>query len=258
MRLRMMDRTTGFFVFSGVALILGVEARLSADDGGILGRLFRSNEPAASPYTATRPSSTRGPAAAGTTTPVPAGGISQFGDLPQTAPVAATGPENRISPRPRSSQPVTTADPILSRIAIGRSSDGSQFGMSLQIHADGTVIDSEGVHRLRPGDLRTIGEVIQSGELYRLRGHCGAPATDFLEYVQIIVYERRMGRLTAHAFSYSGNPQGCDPSLRKLHEAIEALQVKLSRPTTGPGTPAPANAASQPIPTGAPIPLSAP
>lgn len=256
MRLRAVGRTTWFVVVSGAVLILGVGVRLRADDGGILGRLFRSNEPAASPYAA-RPAATRGPAA-GLTAPAPVGGVAPLGDLPQTPPVTASGPENRIAPRPRSSPPVTTADPILSRIAIGRSSDGGQFGMALQIHADGTVIDSEGVHRLRPGDLRAIVETIQSGELYRLRGHCGAPATDFLEYVQIIVYERRMGRLTAHAFSYSGNPQGCDPSLRKLHEALETLQVKISRPAASPAAPAPASTRAQPIPSSEPIPLSAP
>ena len=82
--------------------------------------------------------------------------------------------------------------------------------MFLQIFADGTVIDSEGVHHVRPADLKPIVEAVQSGELYRLRGHCGAPSTDFIEYVHIVVYERRLGRLQAHSFSYSGNPQGCD------------------------------------------------
>ncbi len=254
MRLRVIGRTTLFGVVSGAVVVLGVGQGLRGDDGGILGRLFRSSEPAASPFAA-RPAASRGAVQGGA--PAPAGGVSNFGDLPQTPPVAAGGPENRIAPRPRSSAPVTTADPILSRIAVGRSSDGGQFGMALQVFADGTIIDSEGVHRLRPADLRSIFETIQSGELYRLRGHCGAPATDFLEYVQIIVYERRMGRLTAHTFSYSGNPQGCDPSLRKLHEALETLQLKLSRPTAA-GAPGTANAQGRPAPASTPIPLSAP
>jgi hypothetical protein len=101
--------------------------------------------------------------------------------------------------------------------------------MFLQVFADGTVIDSEGVHRLRPSELKTITDAVQTGELYRLRGHCGAPATDFLEYVHIIIYERRFGRLMAHSFSYSGNPQGCDHTIRHLHTALENLQAKLSR-----------------------------
>jgi len=138
----------------------------------------------------------------------------------------------RLSPKPRVSSAVTSADPVLTRFALGRSSDGSQFAMSLQIFSDGTVIDAEGVHRLRPADLRPVFESVQSGELYRLRGHCGAPATDYIEYVHIIVYERRMGRLMAHAFSYSGNPQGCDHAVRHLHTALENLQQKLSRQPT--------------------------
>jgi hypothetical protein len=138
----------------------------------------------------------------------------------------------------------------LTRVAIGRSNDGSQFAMSLQIFSDGTVIDAEGVHRLRSGELRPVFEAVQSGELYRLRGHCGAPGSDFVEYVHIIVYERRMGRLMAHAFSYSGSPQGCDHSLRHLHTALENLQVKLSRPMPGsqPAASAPAALGVSPLP----------
>ena len=48
---------------------------------------------------------------------------------------------------------VTNADPVLTRFALGRSNDGSQFGMALQVFADGTVIDSEGVHHLRAVDF---------------------------------------------------------------------------------------------------------
>ena len=46
------------------------------------------------------------------------------------------------------SRPLTEADPVVTRVALGRSNDGTQFGMFLQIYADGTVIDSEGVHHL--------------------------------------------------------------------------------------------------------------
>ena len=38
-----------------------------------------------------------------------------------------------------------------------------------------------------------------------------------------------MGRLQAHSFSYSGNPQGCDNAIRHLHTALENVQAKLSR-----------------------------
>ena len=54
---------------------------------------------------------------------------------------------------------VTTADPVLTKFALGRSNDGSQFGMFLQIFADGTVVDSEGVHRIRAADLRPIVDI---------------------------------------------------------------------------------------------------
>jgi hypothetical protein len=109
--------------------------------------------------------------------------------------------------------------------------------MFLQVFADGTVIDSEGVHHIRGADLRPIVDAVQSGELYRLRGHCGAPSTDFIEHVHIIICERRLGRLTAHSFSYSGNTQGCDQSIRRLHTTLESLQAKLSRQpvVTNPG-----------------------
>jgi hypothetical protein len=159
--------------------------------------------------------------------------MSGAGDLTPnqaiTPPVGSGGPVQRISPKPRVSSPVTTADPVLTRLALGRSNDGSQFGMFLQIFADGTVIDSEGVHHARAADLKPVFDTIQSGDLYRMRGHCGAPSTDFIEYVHVVVYERRLGRLMAHAFSYSGNVQGCDHAIRHLHTVLENLQAKLSR-----------------------------
>ncbi len=139
------------------------------------------------------------------------------------------GDSQRLTPRSRVSSAVTTADPVITRFALGRSNDGSSFGMFLQVFADGTVVNSEGVHHVRPADLKPIQDSVQSGELYRLRGHCGAPSTDFVEYVHLVVYERRFGRLQAHSFSYSGNPQGCDHAIRHLHSALENLQAKISR-----------------------------
>ena len=114
-------------------------------------------------------------------------------------------------------------------MALGRSNDGSQFGMLLQVFADGTVIDSEGVHRLSASELRPLVEATQNSELARVRGHCGTPSNDFIEYVHIVIFERRMGRLQAHSFSYAGNAQGCDNGIRYLHTALENLQAKLSR-----------------------------
>jgi hypothetical protein len=157
---------------------------------------------------------------------------------------------------------MTAADPILIRYALGRSTDGSQFGMSTQIFADGTVLDSEGVHRLSPADIRPIVELVQSGELSRMKGHCGAPSIDFIDHIQVVVFERRLGRLNASSFSYSGNPQSCDESVRHLHAAFEAIQAKLSHaspvaPTNAVNAPG-SSTAPAPDPVGTPIPGSGP
>lgn len=181
--------------------------------------------------------------------------ISSFGGNPRTPPVSSpNAPTERITPRSRVSKAITNADPVLTRFALGRSNDGSTFGMFLQIFADGTVVDSEGVHHLRPSDLRPVFEAVQSGDLYRVKGHCGAPSTDFIEYVHIVVYERRLGRLQAHPFSYSGNPQGCEHIVRHLHIALENLQAKLSRSASA--TSMTGNTPTAPSPT-APTPMAA-
>jgi hypothetical protein len=214
------------------------------DDTGFLGRLFRlgggSSDSSAS---AVRPNQSaplpygRDPDMTGSAVPPATASplapmISNFNGLPQATvatPPVADGPGQRLAPKPRVSPAVTTADPLLTRLALGRSNDGSQFGMFLEVFADGTVIDSDGVHHIRPADLRPIVDAVQSGDLYRVRGHCGAPSTDFVEYVHVIIYERRLGRLSAHSFSYSGGTQGCDQSIRQLHAVLENLQAKISR-----------------------------
>ena len=218
------------------------------DDTGIFGRLFRlgggSND--SSPSTATGTPNQSGSLPYGrasgsavsslprnlVTPPASEPTNSNSNGLPQTpvtTPPVAEGPSQRLAPKPRVSPAVTSADPVLTRFALGRSNDGSQFGMFLQVFADGTVVDSEGVHRVRAADLRPIVETVQSGELYRIKGHCGAPSTDFIEYVHVVIYERRLGRLNAHAFSYTGNTQGCDHAVRHLHTVLENLQAKISR-----------------------------
>ncbi len=240
------------------------------DDTGFLGRLFRlgggssdsnasvsrPNQSAPLPYgrdTGTT-GSTVPPTGASPLAPSPM--ISNFNGLPP-APVAtppvADGPAQRLAPKPRVSPAVTTADPLLTRLALGRSNDGSQFGMFLQVFTDGTVIDSDGVHHIRPADLRPIVEAVQSGDLYRVRGHCGAPSTDFIEYVHVVIYERRIGRLSAHSFSYSGSTQGCDQSIRQLHTVLENLQAKISRqsnPTQAGPSPIVTPLGSSPLPGG--------
>ncbi len=238
MQVRGLRRHTGYLL--GAGLLLAVVSRTAAwgDDSGFLGRLFRlggnssssnHSSPAAGP-SATLPYGPPGtfvsPAGSPTGSPAP---LTTFGGLPETPGLSSpAGPAQRLTPKSRVSSAVTSADPVVTRLALGRSNDGSQFGMFLQVFTDGTVIDSEGVHHVRLADLKPILDAVQSGELYRVRGHCGAPSTDFIEYVHVVVYERRFGRLMAHAFSYSGNPQGCDHVIRHLHTALENLQAKLS------------------------------
>jgi hypothetical protein len=134
----------------------------------------------------------------------------------------------------------------VTRVTIVRSNEGGQFGMFLQVFADGTVIDGEGVHHLGREAVRPLLDVLQSGDLYRLKGHCGGPPTDFVEHVQMVVYERNLGRLRAYAFSFSGNPQGCDGSVRRVQAVLDALQTRLSPP------PAPATAGTTPAPAATP------
>ncbi len=242
----------GKSVLAAMLLVAGTGFESArGDDPGFLGRLFRFGGAApANPSPATASSSSlpygfdssSSPnyiprAAVGSSTMSPTSPISTFDGAPaprlsataSTPMTASTGVgQQRLAPQPRVSSAVTSADPVLTRFALGRSNDGSQFAMFLQIFADGTVVDSEGVHHLRPADIRPILDTVQSGELYRVKGHCGAPATDFIEYVHIVAYEHRMGRLMAHSFSYSGNPQGCDHVIRHLHTVLENLQSKLS------------------------------
>lgn len=189
------------------------------------------------------------------------------GDVPVfqpavTSPGFGQGNSSRITPRTNYSGPVTEADPILTRVGIGRADSGSTFGLFLQIYADGTVIDSEGVHRLPTSQIRQIVNVIRGHDFSRIKGHCGKPSADFVENVQMIVYDRSLGRLRAHAFSYAGNPEGCDPSVAHLHKAVEDLVLTMpgGKPgeTASVGAQAPAGeVVSQPFaPNAAPAPVS--
>jgi hypothetical protein len=253
--LRMM--TTAIFAL-GIGLA-PADGNASPDEPGFLGRIFRfgSSSPSAPRNPSRQPgrSSLPAPGESNSGAEFPTGAVppSQFDgitDGPSTAPLpdSPAGALPRLIPRPRTSQAITTAEPILVRTALGRSTDGTTFGMFFQVFADGTVIDSEGVHRLRPAELKPLLDLIQSGELMRLRGHCGAPSTDYVDHVQIIVFERRLGRLQAASFSYSGNPQGCDHAIRHLHAALENLQARLSIPATTAGS-ATSPAAAPPTPT---------
>ena len=200
---------------AGLLVLAFHPASRQADDSGFLGRLFRlggssssSSSPSSSaPSTPGRLRERRivgipdigtaafalGPAAVRSfrmhSRPDDSGRRTAPTSGPSTPIFPLAGRPAPAQPRPRVSPAVTTADPLLTRMALGRSNDGSQFGMLLQIFTDGTVIDSEGVHRLSASDLRPLVDAIQNGELSRVRGHCGTPSNDFIEYVHIVVFE---------------------------------------------------------------------
>jgi len=257
------SRVGGALVVPGLLVLAFHAGSAQADDSSFFGRLFRlggSSSSSSLSSTSSSTSSANSTSAGQSGFPGSQAPSSAFGDIgtggsffpsgsaasrtpnptPAVGPVSSEGPSTpdlsrsqdgqpRLSPRPRVSSAVTTADPLLTRMALGRSNDGSQFGMLLQVFTDGTVIDSEGVHRLSAAELRPLVEATQNSELSRVRGHCGTPSNDFIEYVHIVIFERRMGRLQAHSFSYAGNPQSCDNGIRYLHTALENLQAKLSR-----------------------------
>lgn len=150
-----------------------------------------------------------------------------------TSPGFGESSASRITARPKYVGPVTEADPVLTRVGIARADSGNSFALFLQVYADGTVIDTEGVHRLPLAQIKPILSVIRGHDFSRIRGHCGQPSADFIENVQMVVYDRAMGRLRAHAFSYAGDPKGCDPSVAHLHKAVDELIMKLSSNRSG-------------------------
>lgn len=226
-----------------VAVLLGpavVAASSRGDEPGRLGRLFR--------FGGASPAST-------TSKPAPvveARPVFRDAGVPGLSPAGsatAGQPQPRLVPQPRVARSATDADPLVTRVAIGRSDDGTQFGMFLQVFADGTVVDSEGIHPLGREAVRPVAEALESGDLFRLKGHCGGPPTDFIEQVQVVVFERTMRGLKANAFSFSGNTQGCDHAVRHLQTVLDTLQAKLSRPASasrgtsaGPAMTSPASA----------------
>lgn len=272
-------------VAGALALGIGGTAVRADDPPGLFGRLFRPGSqarrnPAPStrgtpPATSAAPGSNSGafgpgllppptsgtpmtpasslPAVNDTGAPPPArpGGPSAPSSggeavLGASAASASTGDLAPIRPQPRNTRAATEADPLFTRITLGRTNDGTRFGMFLQVYADGTIIDSEGVHRVGPDVLRGLAQALQNPELGRARGHCGGPPTDFVEEVHCVVYRRKLGGIVATNFSYSGNTAGCDPSIKALHTAVEALQAKLSSP----GTAAPTEVTGNPPPSG--------
>lgn len=219
----------------GIALalsgsLIGSTAAWSfGDDTPRLGRLFRlgGNARPTDASTIGKPNST---AVAPDSPPRPFSPNAAYGNPSAHSGDGNTTAGSRIKPQARVSRAVTESEPLISRVSIGRSDDGKQFCMFIEIFADGTILDSEGVHHVGPEHLRGISQILQSGELAKLKGHCGGPAADFIEQHHMVSYDRFHGRLRATPFSYSGNPQGCDPSVKKMNDAIDAIQMKLSGP----------------------------
>lgn len=185
-----------------------------ADEPGIFGRIFRGGNNQAAPNKPSTPapnapgltygrsaSPANAPGSKFDSIPAPNGAGGIIPDAVSTPQPEITGDQGampKLTPKSRVNRPITNAEPLLTRFALGRSNDGSQFAMFLEIFADGTVLDSEGVHHVRQADLQPVLEAIQSSDFSKIRGHSGAPPTDFIDHVQIIVFDRRLGRLTAH------------------------------------------------------------
>ncbi len=221
-----------------------------ADEPSRFGRLFRLGA-------SSDPSKTNTPATITPANPASPPTMSYSYGQPalSTPPTGANGSlgmtaSPRITPRPRVNKAATEADPLVSRISIGRADGGSQFGMFTQVFADGTVIDSEGVHKVSPEILKPVVEAVTSGDFAKIKGHCGASAGDTFENFHVVTYERSYGRLRANAFSYSGNPQGCDHAVHHIHKVLDDLQMKM----TNPGTPGASNASMTPSVVNPPAP----
>ncbi len=229
-----LNKALGAAVLAPGLLVLSLlTAPSSADEPRGLGRFFRlGGSPA--PTTPAPPSAPNPGASivADTGAPPPVSAAPNPGVAVGTAPSGGIAASPRIVAQPRVTRPVTEADPLVSRLALVRSNDGNQFGVFLQVFADGTIIDGEGVHRVGRDVLKPLIDVLQEADLSKIKGHCGAPATDYTEYVHLIVFERSFGKLRASSFSYSGNPQGCDHTVHRLHAALDTLQTKISRPPT--------------------------
>lgn len=227
MRIESIKGLASATVAAGVILYSVAATSSFGDEPSRLGRLFRMGGSGSSSAST---STNSGTTSTSSTTPAP----SYLGQPAlSTPPSTSNGPSSpsvapKIMPRPRVNKPITEADPLVTRISLARSNEGSQFGMLLQVFADGTVIDGDGVHRVGQDVLKPVVEAVSSGELAKLRGHCGGPAGDFVENVHVVVFERSLGRLRANSFSYSGNPQGCDHAVHQLQKALDELQNKLS------------------------------
>ena len=225
------------------------------DDTGLLGRLFRlggnssalivrRSRPSAgsSDRSRRRPRSDRTATARSEASPPTARRSPSIGS--GRLPVRGGPVDTRCCRRHRPSQPRSTpglasaarsptADPLLTRMALGRSNDGSQFGMFLQVFADGTVIDSEGVHHARTGRPEAARRADPGGRpLSRSR-----PLRRALDRLRRVRPRRRLRAAPGPAPGPLVLVLGQSPGLRPRGPApprhrSRTLQAKLSRQTT--------------------------
>ena len=130
-----------------------------------LGRLFRMG---GGTNSSSRPPSPPNPSASPTATPATASTPNGYYGQPalSTPPTTLPGSPRagrRSRPRPRVSKPATEADPLVTRVSLGRSDDGTQFAMFLQVYADGTIIDNSGVHKVGGEVLKPVVDAIAGG-----------------------------------------------------------------------------------------------
>ncbi|WP_435017145.1 hypothetical protein TA3x_004738 [Tundrisphaera sp. TA3] len=262
MRLDSITIRTATWVAPGMILIGLAAATSHGDEPGRFGRLFGMGASRSAPDAPAAGGNKGGAAGMASRAPINADPSSFANPAIATPTGPASPPPPRLAPRARNLKPPTEADPIVTRVSLGRSDNGGQFGMFMQVFADGTVIDGEGVHRVSPDALKPVVEAVQSGDLAKAKGHCGGPAGDFIETVHVVTYDRSYGRLRANSFSYSGNTQGCDHAVHQLQTALDALQTKISSSSpsmaqadSAPPAPSVPYAAANSLPT-PPLPLT--
>ena len=240
MRSRKLIRWVASSACVASALLQVVPAQ--ADEPGRLGRFFRfgaaseTSKPASSSAAASSLATSTPPGYSGMAAPYRSVADTYSSPAISTPVSTANGtnsltPQPRITPKSRINKPITEADPLVTRLAVGRADGGSQFGMFMQVFADGTIIDGEGVHKVSADVMKPVIEAVSSNDFAKLKGHCGGPAGDTFENFHVVTYERAYGRLRANAFSYSGNPQGCDHAVHQLHKILDELQMKMSTPS---------------------------
>ncbi|HEY2154156.1 MAG TPA: hypothetical protein VGH33_00905, partial [Isosphaeraceae bacterium] len=126
------NRRRGLGALASGFLLLGLATSPGLGDdpppGGRLARLFRFGPSA---------DSSAKPASASSNAPAP--GVIYATPPPPSTP-ASTPPESpsnspapRITAQPRTSRPATDADPLVTRVSVGKSDGGGQFGMFLEV-----------------------------------------------------------------------------------------------------------------------------